>query len=177
MSIGRHICKLADYAPALPTPFDQNDAIDAAAFEHFCEFQITALVVAGTTGEAENLTREEHCKLVRIAIGVSRGLVPVIAGTGSNSTQHAIELTKDAEASGADAILSIYFAATHFVRNWPIATDGILVANRRFRSITDMAGGAAGRTRTRMTHMRHRMMCAPAAHHTLRRETKLRFMV
>jgi len=111
MSIGRHIRKLAGYAPGLPTPFNENDAIDAAAFKHFCELQITngamALVVAGTTGEAANLTREEHCKLIRIATGVSRGRVPIIAGAGSNSTQHAIELTKDAEASGADAILSV----------------------------------------------------------------------
>jgi 4-hydroxy-tetrahydrodipicolinate synthase len=111
MSIGRHVYKLTGYSPALPTPFDDNDAIDAAAFENFCELQIsngaTALVVGGTTGEAPNLSREEHCKLLRVATGVSRGRVPIIAGAGSNSTQHAIELTKDAEATGADAILSI----------------------------------------------------------------------
>jgi 4-hydroxy-tetrahydrodipicolinate synthase len=111
MTIGRHVWRLSGYAPALPTPFDESDAIDAAAFEHFCELQIsngaTALVVGGTTGEAPNLSREEHCKLLRIATGVSRGRVPIIAGAGSNSTEHAIELTKDAEASGADAILSI----------------------------------------------------------------------
>jgi 4-hydroxy-tetrahydrodipicolinate synthase len=80
----------------LPTPFDENDAINAAAFEHFYELQIsngaTALVVGGTTGEAPNLSREEHCKLLRIATGVSRGRVRIIAGAGSNSTQHAIEL-------------------------------------------------------------------------------------
>jgi 4-hydroxy-tetrahydrodipicolinate synthase len=111
MSIGRHVCKLAGYAPALPTPFDDDDAIDAVAFKHLCELQIsngaTALVVAGTTGEAPTLSREEHRQLLGIATGVSRGRVPIIAGAGSNSTQHAIELTKDAEASGADAILSV----------------------------------------------------------------------
>ncbi len=111
MSTGRHVFKLSGYAPALPTPFDENDGIDAAMFEHFCELQIssaaTALAVGGTTGEAPNLSREEHRKLVRIATGVSRGRVPIIAGAGSNSTQDAIELTKDAEASGADAILSV----------------------------------------------------------------------
>jgi 4-hydroxy-tetrahydrodipicolinate synthase len=108
---GRHVWKLSGYAPALPTPFDKHDAINGAAFERLCELQIsngaTALVVGGTTGEAPSLSREEHCKLLRIATGVSRGRVPIVAGTGSNSTQHAIELTKDAEASGADAILSI----------------------------------------------------------------------
>jgi Dihydrodipicolinate synthetase family len=60
----------------------------------------TALVVAGTTGEAANLSRQEHCKLIRIATGVSRGRVPIIAGAGSNSTQHAIELTKRAGLHG-----------------------------------------------------------------------------
>jgi 4-hydroxy-tetrahydrodipicolinate synthase len=111
MSLGHQVWKLSGYAPALPTPFDENDAIDAAAFEHFCELQIsngaTALVVGATTGEAPNLSSEEHRKLLRIAAGVSCGRVPIIAGAGSNATQHAIELTKDAEASGADAILSV----------------------------------------------------------------------
>ena len=111
MTIGRHVWRLSGYAPALPTPFDENDTINAAAFEHFCELQIsngaTAFVVGGTTGEAPNLSREEHSKLLRLATGVSRGRVPIIAGAGSNSTQHAIELTKDAEASGADAMLSV----------------------------------------------------------------------
>jgi 4-hydroxy-tetrahydrodipicolinate synthase len=86
MSIGRHVWKLSGYAPALPTPFDENSVIDAAAFEHFCELQIsngaTALVVGGTTGEAPNLSGEEHRKLLRIATGVSRGRVPIIAGAG-----------------------------------------------------------------------------------------------
>jgi 4-hydroxy-tetrahydrodipicolinate synthase len=108
--IGRHVAKLSGYAPALPTPFN-DDGIDAAAFERFCELQInsgaTALVVGGTTGEASNLSRAEHCELVRIAVGVSRGRVPVIAGAGSNSTEHAIELTRDAEVNGADAVLSV----------------------------------------------------------------------
>jgi 4-hydroxy-tetrahydrodipicolinate synthase len=95
----------------MPTPFDENESTNGAAFEHFCELQMsngaTALVVGGTTGEAPNLSGEEHRELLRIATSVSRGRVPIIAGAGSNSTQHAIELTKDAEASGADAILSV----------------------------------------------------------------------
>jgi 4-hydroxy-tetrahydrodipicolinate synthase len=109
--IGRHISKLSGYAPALPTPFDDDGNVDGARFEQFCERQIeegaTALVACGTTGEAPTLTPAEHRTLVRIAVGVSRGRVPVIAGAGSNSTTHAIELTRDAEARGADAILSI----------------------------------------------------------------------
>jgi 4-hydroxy-tetrahydrodipicolinate synthase len=110
-AIGRHVLKLSGYAPALPTPFNDHDGIDAAAFERFCELQInsgaTALVVGGTTGEASNLSRAEHGELIRIAVGMSRGRAPVIAGAGSNSTEHAIELTRDAEVNGADAILSV----------------------------------------------------------------------
>jgi len=110
-AIGRHVSKLSGYAPAVPTPFDDNGHIDSAAFEQICELQIregaTALVVCGTTGEAPTLSRAEHDTLIRIAVGVARGQIPVIAGTGSNSTVHAIELTKDAEAAGADAVLSV----------------------------------------------------------------------
>jgi len=110
-AIGRHVSKLSGYAPALPTPFKGDDGVDHEAFEKLCHLQITngatALVVCGTTGEAPNLTDDEHRDLIRIAVGVSRGRVPVIAGAGSNATKHAIELTRDAEASGADAILSV----------------------------------------------------------------------
>jgi 4-hydroxy-tetrahydrodipicolinate synthase len=110
-SIGRHVSKLAGFAPALPTPFTDQGDVDGAAFEHFCDLQIragaTALVVCGTTGEAPTLRPAEHHVLVRIAVDVADGRVPVIAGAGSNSTAHAIELSKDAEAAGADAVLSV----------------------------------------------------------------------
>jgi 4-hydroxy-tetrahydrodipicolinate synthase len=108
---GRHVSKLSGYAPAIPTPFDQNGDIDATALERFCEMQIdhgaTALVVCGTTGEAPTLTRAEHDRIVRIAVDVAHARVPVIAGAGSNSTSQAIEFAKDAERAGADAILSV----------------------------------------------------------------------
>ncbi|HZL27463.1 MAG TPA: 4-hydroxy-tetrahydrodipicolinate synthase [Acidobacteriaceae bacterium] len=111
MTIGRHISKLSGYAPALPTPFDRAGNVDQAAFEEFCNCQIhhgaTALVVCGTTGESPTLKPAEHDALIRIAVGVARGRVPVIAGAGSNSTAHAIELTRDAEAAGVDGILSV----------------------------------------------------------------------
>lgn len=111
MPIGRHITKLSGYAPALPTPFGEDGCIDIAAFEKFCGLQIaqgaTALVVGGTTGEAPTLSPAEHVTLIQITAGVARGQVPVIAGAGSNSTSHAIELTRDAEAAGADGVLSV----------------------------------------------------------------------
>jgi 4-hydroxy-tetrahydrodipicolinate synthase len=103
--------KLSGYAPALPTPFTGDDGIDAEAFERICHLQIlhgaTALVVGGTTGEASTLRPDEHTELIRIAAAVSRGRVPVIAGAGSNTTAHAIELSTEAETSGADALLSV----------------------------------------------------------------------
>jgi 4-hydroxy-tetrahydrodipicolinate synthase len=109
--IGRQVSKLSGYAPALPTPFDENGGIDKAAFALLCDLQVakgaTALVVCGTTGEAPNLSPTEHRELIRIAVGIARGRVPVIAGAGSNSTAHAIDLTRDAEAAGADAIPSV----------------------------------------------------------------------
>jgi 4-hydroxy-tetrahydrodipicolinate synthase len=110
-AIGRHISRLSGYAPALPTPFGKDGNIDTTAFEEFCHRQIqegaTALVVCGTTGEAPTLSPAEHTTLIQIAVGVARGQVPVIAGAGSNSTSHAIELTKEAEVAGADGILSV----------------------------------------------------------------------
>ncbi|MDI1346086.1 MAG: 4-hydroxy-tetrahydrodipicolinate synthase [Pseudolabrys sp.] len=111
MPIGRHITKLSGYAPALPTPFGEDGNVDIAAFEKFCGLQVeqgsTALVVCGTTGEAPTLSPAEHATLIQIAVGVARGQVPVIAGAGSNSTSHAIELTREAETAGADGILSV----------------------------------------------------------------------
>jgi 4-hydroxy-tetrahydrodipicolinate synthase len=110
-AIGRHVSKLCGYAPALPTPFDGNDRIDGEAFERICDLQIRngamALVVCGTTGESPNLIDTEHRELIRIAVRISDGRVPVISGAGSNATKHAIELTKIAERNGADAILSV----------------------------------------------------------------------
>src|SRR6266853_3215050 len=111
MITGKHVSRLSGYAPALPTPFDQNGNVDSAAFEFLCDRQIqegaTALVVCGTTGEAPTLSRAEHEQIIRIAVDISHGRVPVIAGAGSNSTSQAIEFVRDAEAAGADAILSV----------------------------------------------------------------------
>jgi 4-hydroxy-tetrahydrodipicolinate synthase len=118
MISANQVSRLAGYAPALPTPFDRNDEVDRDAFERLCERQIqegaTALVLCGTTGEAPTLSRAERDTLVRAAIEVACGCVPVIAGAGSNSTSHAIELARDAEAAGADAVLSVVPSCTTF---------------------------------------------------------------
>src|SRR6202051_4605184 len=102
---------LADYIPDLPTPFDEDDRIDITAFAKLCERQIeadvAAIVVGETAGEASTLTPVEHDTIVRTAIEIARRRVRVIAGAGSNSTSQAIELTRQAEAAGADAVLSV----------------------------------------------------------------------
>src|SRR6202167_1423284 len=102
---------LTGYIPDLPTPFDEDGEIDLKAFAKLCECQIaagvSAIVVGETTGEASRLTPSEHCTSVRAAVETARGRVRVIAGAGSNSTSQAIELTRRAEAAGADAILSV----------------------------------------------------------------------
>jgi len=95
---------------ALVTPFRDGE-VDARALEALVEAQIAgginALVPCGSTGEAATLTHEEHLAVVRAAVRAARGRVPVIAGTGSNSTAEAIRLTRGAEEAGSDAALLI----------------------------------------------------------------------
>ena len=111
MAAGRHTLRLSGYAPALPTPFHETGELDGTALEWLCHRQIedgaSALVVCGTSAEAPTLSRAEHDTIVRIAVSASRLRIPVIADASSNSTSQAIELAKDAEAAGADAILSV----------------------------------------------------------------------
>jgi 4-hydroxy-tetrahydrodipicolinate synthase len=102
---------LSGYIPDLPTPFDENDGIDLAALARLCERQIAAgvpaIVFGETAGEASTLTPAEQDTLIRAAVEISDGRIRVIAGAGSNSTSQAIELTRRAEAAGADAVLSV----------------------------------------------------------------------
>ena len=96
---------------ALITPMRADGAMDEKAYEEFVEWQIGegshAVVPVGTTGESPTLSHAEHKRAVDIAIGVAKGRVPVIAGTGSNSTAEAIELTRHAKEAGADAALVV----------------------------------------------------------------------
>jgi 4-hydroxy-tetrahydrodipicolinate synthase len=102
---------LAGYIPDLPTPFDEAGNLDLAAIARLCERKIeagvSAIVVGETAGEASTLTPVEHERIVRAAVEIARGRIRVIAGAGSNSTRQAIELTRHAEAAGADAVLSV----------------------------------------------------------------------
>jgi 4-hydroxy-tetrahydrodipicolinate synthase len=102
---------LAGYIPDLPTPFDEAGRIDVHAFARLCERQIaagvSAIAVCGTAGEAATLSPAEQEFVIRAAVDIARGRVRIIAGAGSNSTEQAIQLTRRAEAAGADAILSV----------------------------------------------------------------------
>jgi 4-hydroxy-tetrahydrodipicolinate synthase len=102
---------LAGYIPDLPTPFDEYDRIDLAAFAKLCERQIeagvSAIVVGETAGEASTLTPAEHDVIICTAVEIARGRISVVAGAGSNSTSQAIALTRRAETAGADAVLSV----------------------------------------------------------------------
>ena len=96
--------------PALVTPFS-GGRVAEDTFAELVEWQIAegsnALVPCGTTGEAATLSDTEHRRIIEIAVEVSAGRVPVIAGCGSNSTAHAIELTRSAKEGGADAALHV----------------------------------------------------------------------
>ncbi len=127
---------------ALVTPF-KNDAVAYDDLRKLVEFQIKSgihgLVPVGTTGESPTLTHEEHMEVVRAVVGYSKGRVPVIAGTGSNSTKEAVELTHLSHEAGVDAMLVVapyynkpsqegvfrYFSAVAEATDKPIITYSI----------------------------------------------------
>jgi 4-hydroxy-tetrahydrodipicolinate synthase len=95
---------------AIVTPF-RNGKLDERAFGDLIEWQIAngtnGIVPCGTTGESATLTHDEHHRVVRLTVEVAKGRIPVIAGTGSNSTDEAISLTRHAKDAGADGALLI----------------------------------------------------------------------
>ena len=96
---------------ALVTPMHPDGAIDWSAFARLIEYHIESgtagLGVVGTTGESPTLTVPEHCEVIRFAVEQAGGRIPVVAGTGGNSTHEAIELTVSAAEAGADYSLSV----------------------------------------------------------------------
>jgi 4-hydroxy-tetrahydrodipicolinate synthase len=95
---------------ALITPFSRG-RVDEKAFQHFVDWQIKqgthGVIPVGTTGESPTLSHDEHMRVVELCIEAADRRVPVIAGTGSNSTDEAISLTKHAKQAGADAALIV----------------------------------------------------------------------
>ncbi len=118
-------------ATAIITPF-HNDEIDFENFGKMIDFQIengiNAIVTCGTTGEASTMTDEEHKRAIEFTVERVNGRVPVIAGTGSNDTAYAIELSKFACEAGADALLLVtpyYNKATQngLIRSFSLTAD------------------------------------------------------
>jgi len=96
---------------AMITPFTKSNEVDEKGIKELVEFQIkngtNGIVPCGTTGESPTLSHEEHKKVVELTIKAVAGRVPVIAGTGSNCTKEALDLTSHAKESGADGALII----------------------------------------------------------------------
>jgi 4-hydroxy-tetrahydrodipicolinate synthase len=96
---------------ALVTPMDESGAVDWASLQKLVEFHIAqgtdALVAVGTTGESATLDEDEHCDVIKAIVDYAQGRIPVIAGTGSNSTTEGIALTRRAKEVGADACLIV----------------------------------------------------------------------
>ena len=118
-------------ATAIVTPLNEN-GVDYESFGRLIEWQIAegidAIVACGTTGEASTLTDEEHRECIKFAVEKVAGRVPVIAGTGSNDTDYAIDLTKYACEAGADAVLLVtpyYNKATQkgLIKSFEVVAD------------------------------------------------------
>lgn len=98
-------------AIAIITPMNADGSINYEQLGQLIDFQIEnhtdAIVICGTTGEASTMTDEEHLECIRYAVEKTAGRVPVIAGTGSNDTKYAVELSREAESVGADGLLLV----------------------------------------------------------------------
>ena len=96
---------------AIVTPFNKDGSVNYDKLGELIEAQIAggtdALIICGTTGESSTLTDEEHLECIRYAVRKTDRRIPVIAGTGSNDTAYAVEMSKDAEKAGADALLLV----------------------------------------------------------------------
>lgn len=119
---------------ALVTPFTADNQINYNKLEQLIDFHINnetdALVAAGTTGEASTLSVEEHKELIRHSVEIANGRIPVIAGTGSNETPLAIELSVQAEEVGAEALLIVtpYYNKTNdkgLVKHYEAIADAV----------------------------------------------------
>jgi 4-hydroxy-tetrahydrodipicolinate synthase len=136
---------------ALITPF-RDGRVDEAGYQRFVEWQVEqgshGLVPTGTTGESPTLSHAEHARVVELCLEAADGRAPVIAGTGSNSTEEAISLTRHAEEAGADAALVVtpyynkptqeglyqHFKAVHDATDIPV-----IIYNIPGRSVIDMS--------------------------------------
>jgi 4-hydroxy-tetrahydrodipicolinate synthase len=93
---------------AIVTPMFEDGRLDMARFRELIDWHVTdGIVVVGTTGESPTVDFDEHKELIRVAVDHAKGRIPIVAGTGGNSTAEAIELTESAKKAGATASLSV----------------------------------------------------------------------
>ena len=136
---------------ALVTPFDDNNRVDYASLKRLIDFHVErgtdGLVVAGTTGESATLSRSEHIELVGRAIEIARGRLPIIAGTGSNSTAQTIDLSLAVADPGIAAYLVVvpYYnkptqegLAQHFTAVADAVARPVMMYNVPGRTVADM---------------------------------------
>jgi 4-hydroxy-tetrahydrodipicolinate synthase len=152
---------------AIVTPFRQG-AVDYADLKKLVNFQIkggiSGLVPVGTTGESPTVSHEEHMDIIRCTIEVARGRVPVIAGTGSNSTREAIDMTEAADEAGADGMLLVapyYNRPTqdglfeHFARIAEVTDKPIILYSIPGRCGVEIGVKVIERLRARYPHVAH----------------------
>lgn len=143
---------------ALVTPFDADNRVDDAALKRLIEFHVDAgsdgLVIAGTTGESATLDKKEHADLIRRAVELVDGRLPVIAGTGSNSTAQTIKLSRDVAGSGIDAYLLVvpYYnkplqegLVRHFSAIADVVDRPVMLYNVPGRTVADMLPATVAR--------------------------------
>ena len=143
---------------ALVTPFDEHNRVDYAALKRLIEFHVSegsdGLVIAGTTGEAATLSRNEHTELISRSVELVAGRLPVIAGTGSNSTAQTINLSLAVGDSGIDAYLLVvpYYNKPmqegmyqHFAAIADAVGKPVVLYNVPGRTVADMLPETIGR--------------------------------
>lgn len=143
---------------ALVTPFDGNNRVDYGSLKRLIDFHVeqgsNGIVIAGTTGESPTLRRSEHIELIGRAVEIAAGRIPIIAGTGSNSTFQSIELSRavaDPRIAAYMAVVPYYNKPTQegIFRHYSAIADGIdkplLMYNVPGRTVADMLPETVGR--------------------------------
>ena len=143
---------------ALATPFDSNNRVDYASLKGLIEFHVAegsdGLVIAGTTGEAATMNREEHTELVARSVEIAAGRLPIIAGTGSNSTRQTINMSLAVAEAGVDAFLVVvpYYnkpmqegMVQHFTAIADAVPKPVLMYNVPGRTVADMQAETVAR--------------------------------
>ena len=146
---------------ALVTPFDSDNRVDFASLKRLIDFHVeqgsNGLVIAGTTGEAATLSRAEHAELISRSVEIADGRLPIIAGTGSNSTEQTIILSREVSGSGIDAFLLVvpYYNKPmqegmyrHFSTIADAVDKPVLMYNVPGRTVADMLPETIGRLAT-----------------------------